>query len=108
MDACQQHASQLLEDQPDNEDAAIMLAEIMAHQVCHQCHGVGSADPHGQQLSLGAQGASCTRSMWQATSGRLLGSCGKGCMSLCTYTRGVHWQWVVVATRLCVHLAATM
>ena len=33
VDACQQHASLLLEDQPDNEDAAIMLAEIMAHQV---------------------------------------------------------------------------
>jgi len=35
VDACQQHASLLLADQPDNEDAAIMLAEIMAHQVPH-------------------------------------------------------------------------
>jgi hypothetical protein len=33
VEACQQHASTLLAHQPDNEDAAIMLAEIMAHQV---------------------------------------------------------------------------
>jgi tetratricopeptide (TPR) repeat protein len=41
VDACQQHASLLLEDQPDNEDAAIMLAEIMAHQV-----GLGAMENH--------------------------------------------------------------
>lgn len=41
VDACQQHASLLLEDQPDNEDAALMLAEIMAHQVC--CCPAGKA-----------------------------------------------------------------
>lgn len=33
VEACQKHAAALLEDQPDNEDAAIMLAELMAHQV---------------------------------------------------------------------------
>jgi hypothetical protein len=33
VDSCQTHASALLEDQPDNEDAAIMLAELMTHQV---------------------------------------------------------------------------
>lgn len=33
IEACQTHATALLEDQPDNEDAAIMLAELMAHQV---------------------------------------------------------------------------
>jgi hypothetical protein len=37
IEACQTHATALLEDQPDNEDAAIMLAELMAHQVGCQC-----------------------------------------------------------------------
>jgi hypothetical protein len=48
IEACQTHATALLEDQPDNEDAAIMLAELMAHQVslwlvqhiaCSRCGG---------------------------------------------------------------------
>uniref|UniRef100_A0A383W643 Uncharacterized protein n=1 Tax=Tetradesmus obliquus TaxID=3088 RepID=A0A383W643_TETOB len=36
IEACQTHATALLEDQPDNEDAAIMLAELMAHQDNHE------------------------------------------------------------------------
>ncbi|KAF6259487.1 intraflagellar transport protein [Scenedesmus sp. NREL 46B-D3] len=36
IEACQTHATALLEDQPDHEDAAIMLAELMAHQDNHE------------------------------------------------------------------------
>ena len=37
LDACQAHCSALLQVQPDNEDAAIMLAELMFYQVGACC-----------------------------------------------------------------------
>ena len=44
MDACQQQCVVLLKHDPDNEEAAVMLAELMFHKVSGAAAGFGAGD----------------------------------------------------------------